>query len=80
MDNGSHRLVQCVQRKLQSMETAGTSGRLIPHEVAELESRILRLQMLGHPAWPVRLSRYVTPAGVTGERGRVVGVCVATDA
>jgi len=79
MDNGSHRLVQCVQRKLQSMESAGTSGRLIPREVAELESRIRRLQMLGHPAWPVRLSRYVTSLGATVERGRVVGVCVATE-
>jgi hypothetical protein len=79
MDNGSHRLVQCVQRKLQSMERSGQSGRLVPHEVAELESRIRRLQTLSHPTWPVRLSRYVTSSGVTGERGRAVGVCVATE-
>ena len=79
MANRSNRLVQRIQRQLESADPVERSSSLYPRDVAELETRVTRLHEFGPPYRDVGLSRYVTRGGVAGVSGRAGGVYVATD-
>ena len=80
MDGNPRRLVQRVQRELQSIGSGDASGGVALSDVEELQVRVRSLQGLDDEFVHVGLSRYVTQAGVTPVPGCVRGEYVATEA
>ncbi len=73
LGNCPDRMIQRIQRQLQSVEATDGSVYLTAREIAELEARIRRIHEMGDRFNHVRLSGHVASLCVTNVLDRVGG-------
>ncbi len=79
MGRSQGRVVQQIQRRQQEVDPILPAVRSRPHEVAELEGRVRRLQAMGGRFRHATLSEYVAEGDGSGSLVRVGGIEVATE-